>query len=217
MTKDKAFSYDAKKEIWTECLIPEWQTADASSLPVVIVCNLRDERTGEHGKRAWCESHHAYEKIDRSVDGGLVTTQGCLIHGIAVYTDTWIGAMGYGALPDDVKECVLRWQVRRTSESGQVLLAKDSAHIMFKWQQNPATGRFVHMPFVRSLSHAEVVLSLEGDSPPRYLCPMPASVVSAALEILAEDASVQYGVVPSVAFPTEAKRPTRSYWREKND
>lgn len=217
MTKDKSFRYDAEKEIWTECLMPEWQTADASLLPVAIVCNLRDERTGERGKRAWCESHHAYEEIDHAVEGGLATTQGCLIRGMAVYTDTWIGAMGYGATPDDAKECILRWRVCRVPESGHVMIAKDTAHIMFKWQQIPAAGRFVYTPFVCSFSHAEAALSLEDDNPPQYLCPMPASVVSAALEMLSEDASIRYGIAPSVDFPTETNRPTRSYRRQKED
>lgn len=217
MPKDATFCFDAKQETWTECRISDWQTKEAASLPIIVVCDLHDERTGEHGKRAWCETHRAYEEIADFINEGIVTADNCCLRGIAVFTKKRINAMGYGFDPDEVIEIILRWQVRHDLENGHVILAKDSAHINFRWQRSQASERFVLAPYIRSFSHVEATLSPEGPHPPRYLCSMPAVVVSSALKMLEENVLATYGIIPAIDFPDEAKNTPRSPWESEAD
>ena len=37
MEKDVTFRYDAEKETWVECRVPEWNRDETDGLPVILV------------------------------------------------------------------------------------------------------------------------------------------------------------------------------------
>lgn len=200
MKKNITFRYDAMQENWVEYTCPEWQTANAENLPVLFVTRIHDERSGEESVQAWCETHRAYEKIDRCTDDGLATERGCRLKGIPVYADTSVDPFRY-IYTELTNETTLRWQVRHCPEKGTVEISQDNILFSFDWIRKEK-GDFVLVPFLHSARHMKIKLSLRGTIPRRGLFPMPVAVAAAALAALREEAAKLYGFVPPVLLPT---------------
>ena len=190
MEKDVTFRYDAEKETWVECRVPEWNRDETDGLPVILVAYYCDERTGEKGTRVWCEAHRAYEKIGHWTEDGLITGNGCRLKGLLLRSNVypmsslWFHDAGEGG-------DVIRWRMKYRPEEGNVYLCKDTAHIGFNWEKKE-DGSFLLVPIFRSVSQDNVTLSLQEGEPHR-LCDMPGPFVDAVLEALREEAARLYG------------------------
>ncbi len=191
MKKDVTFRYDAEHKTWAECLVPEWNQDETDGLPIIPVLDYCDERTGDCGKRVWCEIHHAYEKIGRCTEDGMITEKGCRLKGLLIPLGG-LYPMSTGCIFDANDESgVMRWRMKYRPEEGNVYLFKDSAHIGFNWEKKE-DGSFVLAPSLRSVSHDNVTLSLREETPPR-LCDMPVPFINAVLESLREEAIKLHG------------------------
>lgn len=216
MNRKITFRYDAEQDVWTECGVPAWQTDPAENLPALFIVDLCDERTGEKGVWAWCEAHRDYEKIARYTADGCITEQGCTLRGLAVFARLYIEALRHHSLRD-TQEVPLRWQVRHIPEDGSVELSNDAAIVSFDWIRNEETGHFVLAPFLHSVKHAELRLSLRDEKQPDYFCHIPVAVAAAAMTALRAEAAKLYGFAPPMVFPTRAEALTFHRGRREED
>lgn len=206
MKKNITFCYDAMQDNWVECTlpeVPEWQTANAENLPVLFVTKIHDERSGEESVQVWCETHRAYEKVDRCTYDGLATEQGCSLKGMSVYADTFVDPFRY-IYTELTNETTLRWQVRHCPEKGTVEISQDNILFSFDWIRKE-NGDFVLVPFLHSIRHMKIKLSLRDNIPRRCLFPMPVTVAAAALAALHEEAVKLYGFAPPVLLPMRSE------------
>ena len=112
MKKDVTFRYDAEHKTWAECLVPEWNQDETDGLPIIPVLDYCDERTGDCGKRVWCEIHHAYEKIGHCTEDGMITEKGCRLKGLLIPLGG-LYPMSTGWIFDANDESgVMRWRMK---------------------------------------------------------------------------------------------------------
>lgn len=192
MKKDVTFCYDAEHKTWAECLVPEWNQDETDGLPIIPVLDYCDERIGDQGRRVWCEAHHAYEKIGRCTEDGIITEKGCRLKGLLIPLENGLYPMDIVWISDAEDERgVMRWRMKYRPEEGNVYLFRDTAHIGFNWEKKEDDS-FVLIPILRSVSHDNVTLSLREEAPPR-LCNMPGPFVDVVLEALREEVIKLHG------------------------
>ncbi len=177
MAKTDTFVYDVNKDCWTQCDSPELCTADSTTLPIIVVCHHYDEHSGEYTKKAWCPAHHAYEKIVKASNGGLLTETGCHLEGL-IFFDKNSGWFP----PYTDREETICWQVGPVSP-GTIRVTSDTARFVFQWVKSKA-GSFVYAPSIQPIRHKEMTLSLHDKKQPDRLPYMPAAVVHAAITAL---------------------------------
>ena len=67
------FCYDAARQTWAESHIPAFASENGNNLPVVLVVDYYDRRSGDSRIVTWCGEHHAYEPVASYTEDGLLT------------------------------------------------------------------------------------------------------------------------------------------------
>lgn len=234
--KTHTFCFDAGRKIWTESHVPAFFSETETNLPIILLVDCFNRKTGDSRLAVWCKEHEAYEGIAEYTEDGLLTDRGCKQTGLVAKVRNseclLSGERRYYEGPRDPVEANLRWQVRYCPEEKTVYLSHDLVVAGFYWKTDQATGKSVNVPFVNCVNHHCDVLCPDAGQPPKalpYLSKnkndivslrqpsvhiVPPSVAQTTLSFLAEAAESIYGFRPPLLFPTDTGG--EILWRDNN-
>ena len=72
------FCFDAGRSLWRKTHVPDFSSETETNLPIILLVDYHDRRTGNSRLLVWCKEHEAYEEdFNFSDESAWASDVGC--------------------------------------------------------------------------------------------------------------------------------------------